>query len=198
VIRCYITDRHTLRPGETLEQAIARNLIAGVDLIQIREKDLSGRELFQLVRAALALPNPHGTRVVVNTRADVALAAGAAGVHLPAGSAMPKLPGSEAEASRGLKPALRGGFLMGVSCHTVDEVRAAEAEGAGYVVFGPIFRPISKGSGLGARGLGQLAEAARAVGIPVLALGGVTSETAAACAAAGAAGVAGISLFQNC
>jgi thiamine-phosphate pyrophosphorylase len=86
---------------------------------------------------------------------------------------------------------------LGVSCHSVEHVRAAEAEGADYVVFGPVFEPISKTAGLEPRGLQELERTARAVKIPVLALGGVTKSNLAACFAAGAAGVAGISLFQS-
>jgi len=163
---------------------VARNLAAGVEWIQIREKELSARALFELVTAAMKLPNPHGSKIIVNTRADVAIAAGAAGVHLPSGS-----------------PAARfwrqPGFLIGVSCHTLEEVRQAQAEGADYAVFGPVFTPLSKSSVLEPRGVEGLTQAAAAVQIPVLALGGVTSENTAACIAAGAAGVAGISLFQK-
>jgi thiamine-phosphate pyrophosphorylase len=187
MIRCYITDRSSLGGEERLDDAIARNIIAGVDWIQIREKDLSARELLDLVRCALALPNTTGTKILVNTRVDVALAAGAAGVHLPAGSIPPR-------AWRAITPP---GFLIGVSCHTVEEVRAAEADDADYAVFGPVFAPLSKGSDLPPRGLDALGEAARAVKIPVLALGGVTRDRIVACMAAGAAGVAGISLFQG-
>lgn len=85
---------------------------------------------------------------------------------------------------------------MGVSCHSLEEVRTAEEEGADYVVFGPVFPPLSKPSLLPAVGLEGLARAAAAVKIPVLALGGVTRANANACLGAGAAGVAGISLFQ--
>ena len=167
--------------------AIARNLAAGVTWIQIREKDLSARELFELVEAALKLPNPHDSKIIVNTRADVALAAGAAGaggVHLPSGS----------------PPARfwrRPGFLVGVSCHSVEDVRQAEAEGADYALFGPVFPPLSKSAALEPRGREGLANAAAAVRIPVLALGGVTRENSAACVSAGSAGVAGISMFQD-
>jgi thiamine-phosphate pyrophosphorylase len=187
VIRCYITDRRSLASG-TLLDSIARNLAAGVEWIQIREKDLSARALFELVEAAGKLPNPHGspygTRFIVNTRADVALAAGAAGVHLPSGS----------PAARVWR---RPGFLIGASCHSIEEVQAAENEGADYVLFGPVFPPLSK-SGLDPKGLYTLARAAGAVRIPVLALGGVTRENTAACVSAGAAGVAAISMFQSC
>lgn len=142
------------------------------------------------MEAAIKLPNPHASKIFVNTRADVALAAGAAavagaaGVHLPSGSPPARLWS-------------RPGFLVGVSCHSVDDVRQAEAEGANYAVFGPVFQPLSKSSGLEPRGLEGLARAAKAVRIPVLALGGVTRENTAACVAAGAAGVAGISMFQD-
>lgn len=189
MIRCYITDQRTLASGSLLD-AIGRNLAAGVTWIQIREKDLSARALFELVEAALQLPNPHGSKILVNTRADVALAtgvAGAAGVHLPSGS----------PAARTWRAIVPTGFLIGVSCHSVDDVRNAEAEGADYVVFGPVFPPRSKTARVEPRGLEGLARAAAAVKIPVLALGGVTRENSAACVSAGAAGIAGISLFQE-
>ncbi len=186
MIRCYITDSKTL-VAESLLDAIARNLAAGVTWIQIREKDLSARALFELVEAAGKLPNPHNSKFIVNTRVDVALAAGdagAAGVHLPSGS----------PAARVWR---RPGFLIGVSCHSADDVRNAEAEGADYAVFGPVFAPLSKATSLEPRGVEGLSRAAKAVRIPVLALGGVTRENSAACISAGAAGVAGISIFQE-
>lgn len=186
MLECYITDRRSLRGFEELLACIARNLRAGPDWIQVREKDLSARELFELVRRALELPNPRGVRILVNGRMDVAIAAGAAGVHLPAGSIAPSR-------LRSLAPA---GFLIGVSCHDVAEVRRTEAEGADYVVFGPVFAPLSKSTDLPPRGVDGLKEAAGAVNIPVLALGGITRENAAECGAAGAAGIAGISMYQ--
>ena len=89
------------------------------------------------------------------------------------------------------------GFLIGVSCHTVDEVQAAAHEDADYVLFGPIFPPLSKASNQPALGLNELSRAAESVRIPVLALGGITRENAAACIEAGAVGIAGISLYQK-
>ncbi len=186
-MQCYITDRRTLPVHTKLIDNIARNLAAGVEWIQIREKDLSARELFDLTALALGLPNPHQAKILVNTRVDVALAAGANGAHLPGGSPAPRR-------WRACSPK---GFLMGVSCHTLDEVRAGEQEGADYVVFGPVFAPRSKVTDLEPRGLNRLAEAARAVRIPVLALGGITRENAPDCMRAGAAGVAAISLYQS-
>jgi thiamine-phosphate pyrophosphorylase len=178
LITCAITHRL---------DSIAHNL-SRADWIQIRAKDLPARDLLTLVEAALRLPNPRSTKIIVNSRIDVALAAGAAGAHLPSAS-------PPAERWRKIVPP---GFLIGVSCHMIDEVRAAEAEGAGYVLFGPVFDPLSKTSPLPARGLTELARAAAAVKIPVLALGGITKDNTESCLAAGAAGVAGISLFESC
>jgi thiamine-phosphate pyrophosphorylase len=195
VIHCYITDRQST---PSLLDSIARFLsepswggdvterLSGRDSkwIQIREKDLSARELLDLVRRAVALAGAH--KIIINGRMDIALAAGAAGVHLPAGSIT-------VDRWRAIAPP---GFLIGVSCHTIDEVREAEATGADYALFGPVFAPLSKMSDLGPRGIDRLHEAARAVRIPVLALGGITKENAQKCLDAGAAGVAGISMFQ--
>jgi thiamine-phosphate pyrophosphorylase len=187
MLRCYITDRRTLPNGRTSLDFISSNLQAGADWIQIREKDLSARELYDLVRAAIALPNPRRVPILVNSRVDVALAAGAAGVHLPSNSPAP----------RSWRPLVPKGFLIGVSCHTKEEVQTADEQGADYVVFGPVFAPLSKGSDLAPRGLDRLAEAVALTNLPVLALGGVTNENAALCVAAGAKGIAGISLFQS-
>jgi len=162
-------------------------LSGGVDWVQIRDKELSARELIELVRTVMTLPNPHGAKILVNTRVDVALAAGAAGVHLPAESIAPS-------DWRQITPP---GFLIGVSCHTMEEVARAEKEEADYVFFGPVFSPRSKTSDLAPRGLEELRRVSRAVKIPVLALGGITNENAADCVEAGAAGVAGISLFEK-
>lgn len=187
MLECYITDRRSLPGHEDLLGCIARNLREGPDWIQIREKDLSARELFELVRCALGFPNPRGVKILVNGRMDVAISAGAAGAHLPAGSIAPSR-------LRAIAPAR---FLIGVSCPDVAEVRRAEDEGADYVVFGPVFAPLSKSTNLPPRGLEGLKEAVGAVHIPVLALGGITRENAAQCVAVGAAGIAGISLYQS-
>jgi thiamine-phosphate pyrophosphorylase len=176
----------TLPAGATLLQSIAKNLAAGPDWIQVRAKDLPARELFELLRDVLALPNPRGVKILVNSRVDVALAVGAAGAHLPAGSPAPS----------SLRAVAPEPFLFGVSSHSIDEVRRAEQEGANYAVFGPVFQPLSKPPVVAPLGLEELAHAAAAVKIPVLALGGITAQNAEDCVAAGAAGVAGVSLYQ--
>ena len=178
-----ITDRRQ-QEGDLLEH-LGRLLQAGPNLLQIREKDLPARELFQLTEAVLKLPNRSGTRILVNSRVDVALAAGAHGVHLPAGAVSPS-------SVRSVTPK---GFLIGASCHSGDEVR--QAEGADFTVFGPVFETASKRRYGPPQGLEALEEACRRANIPVLALGGVQLENASQCLGRGAAGIAGISLFQR-
>jgi thiamine-phosphate pyrophosphorylase len=158
----------------------ARAALDGVDMIQIRAKELSCRRLSELVRSVVGLQGP---KILVNTRTDIALACGAHGVHLPAGSIAPVR-------IRELVPV---GFLIGVSCHTIAELQAAQNEGADFAVFGPIFPSVTKsGNPIGIEALRQ---AAATVHLPIYALGGVTSENAPLCIQAGAAGIAGISLF---
>ncbi|MDP9267352.1 MAG: thiamine phosphate synthase [Acidobacteriota bacterium] len=226
----YITDRRQFPgpPGEQRRALLAKlgeAARAGVDYIQLREKDLSARELEQLAReavSALARARPARmpptrmsegqrptTRLLVNSRADIALAVGADGVHLPAGD----LPASEvhalwAAATRNSKLETRN-CLVAVSCHTGEEVAAAESHGADFAVFGPVFEKAGgpKSAGLAAlraacaRGAHTSTvakpEAGYATPMPVLALGGVTLANAQDCLRAGAAGVAGIRLFQE-
>ena len=180
-----ITDRRSFN-GDFLE-TVKRQLHVGVEYLQIREKDLSSRELLELTRAIVSLPNPANTKVLVNGRIDIALAAGASGVHLPSGSFGPKEVRSVAPTS----------LVVGVSTHSLEEVTAAERDGADFAVFGPIFETPSKASLGSSQGLEALAAVCRKVtSMPVLALGGITASNAALCVERGAAGVAGISLFR--
>jgi thiamine-phosphate pyrophosphorylase len=183
---CYITDRHVLEPRK-LRSRIAETASAGVDLIQLREKDLATRELVELAHDALHATRNTTTRLVVNDRLDIALAAGAAGVHL----------GRESLRAGDVRRIVPADFLVGVSCHSPDEAREAESSGADYILLGPIFPTPSKLHYGPPLGVEKLREAARQVKIPVLALGGITVERALECRAAGAAGIAAIRLFQE-
>lgn len=184
---CYITDRHALQ-SKPLVPLILEAIRAGVGLVQVREKDLATEELVALVRAAVDAARGTASRVVVNDRLDVALALGAAGVHLGTRS----LP---ANVAREQAPE---GFLVGVSCHSLEEALAAESARADYIVLGPIFETPSKLAFGPPLGLGTLKDVAGRVRIPLLALGGIRVERVKACLEAGATGVAGISVFQNC
>jgi thiamine-phosphate pyrophosphorylase len=182
----YITDRKALG-GRKLVSVVAAAARGGVDGVQIREKDLPTGELVALVREALDAIRGAQTRLIVNDRLDVAMALDASGVHLGTAS----LPVREA---RRVAPA---GFLIGASCHSVEEVMTAEAAGANYVLLGPIYSTPSKVQYGPPLGVEKLREAVACVGIPVLALGGITVERARECRAAGAAGIAAIRLFQE-
>ena len=175
----------------SLRESIARAVAAGVDWIQIREKDLEGRALAELVRFAVAEAGATGARVLVNERLDIAIAAGAGGVHLGE-DAMP------IETVIGWqKSAGPGDFLVGVSCHSLASARAAASGGADYVIFGPVFATPSKAAFGAPQGIERLREVSAAVEIPVIAIGGVNAENARECVAAGAAGIAAIRLFQD-
>jgi thiamine-phosphate pyrophosphorylase len=205
----YITDRMQF-PGD--EAARRSSLLAkvrecarsGVDYVQLREKDLSARELEKLARAVVAQIREVGgkARLLINSRMDIAIACGADGVHLRSGDEDPN-PG---DARAILATAGAPKPIIAASCHSEIEVEMAESHGADFVVFGPIFEK----SGTAGAGLQELrrvcanvsigdekTEAVARARLPVLALGGVTLENAAECLNAGAAGVAGIRLFQQ-
>ena len=196
-VLCYVTDRHLLGPDEdvrlaALSAAIRRAIAAGVDWIQIREKDLSGRRLSELVKDAVAAATGTSTRIIVNDRLDIALGLGAAGVHLGEESA----PVAEVIRWRSSDPAHRS-FLVGASCHSLAAAQQAERDGADYIFFGPIFDTPGKRKFGPPQGLDRLSEVCRTVRIPVLAIGGITLENSASCLRSGAAGLAAIRLFQE-
>jgi len=175
-------------------EKIRAGVQAGVDLIQIREKDLPAGELLALARQAVSIVRSSAGKalVIVNDRLDVALAAGAAGVHL----------GGESAPAREVVRWCRAGnapasFRIGVSCHNVQETHEAESAGADYVLFGPIYDTPSKRSYGAPQGVAGLKEVCGAVRIPVIAIGGVNGENAPECIRAGAAGIAAIRMFQE-
>jgi thiamine-phosphate pyrophosphorylase len=195
-VLCYVTDRRSLAE----DPAAAKNILlekieqfaeAGVDWIQLREKDLPARELAELAAEALRRTKGHAA-LIINDRLDVACACKSAGVHLGERS----LPVKEARRFASLR--FTGAeFLVGVSVHSLEAAQAAERHGADYVIFGPVFATPSKES-LGApQGLAKLREVCEQIAIPVLAIGGITVENAQQCLAAGASGIAAIRLFQD-
>jgi len=208
MLLCYITDRHSFPGGEKQQRRqlllrIAAAASAGVDYIQLREKDLAIAELELLTRNAVAAvrSNSACTRLLINGRTDVALACDADGVHLPAN----ELTASEVRAIW-MRVAARPP-IIGVSAHSIDQVRYAEAHGADFALLAPIFeKPNTDIRGLGPALLSVACrgaqppdntESAPTGSFPVLALGGVDLSNALACLRAGASGVAGIRLFQE-
>ena len=203
-ILCYVTDRRSLPLStsadadrlllDTVEHAAA----AGVDWVQLREKDYSGQEWEKLLRESVRRVAARGaaTRIFVNDRLDVALACGAGGIHLSE-NGIPV-----AEACVAVEEFFSGhsrprDFLVGASCHSLGAVVGAARAGADYIYFSPIFKTPSKANYGPPQGLERLSAVCKAVPVPVLAIGGITVGNAASCFAAGAAGVAAIRLFQE-
>jgi len=205
-IFCYVTDRKRLAAAdndqkEALLEHVVTAAAAGVDWIQLREKDLSAKELSSVAREAVARTkqinerNRQASRIVVNERLDVAYSERASGVHLGEHS----LPVADVCKWLDAKADLTEGdkFLVGVSCHSVQAAASAASGGADYIIFGPVFATPSKAPFGAPQGLQRLAEVCGSVSIPVLAIGGITLENASDCFAAGAGGIAAIGLFQE-
>lgn len=167
---------------------VAAAVSARIPLIQIREKNLSARALYELALRAAALTRGSATRLLLNDRADIARAAGADGVHLTTRSLAPDV----------VRRTVGEDFLIGVSTHSLEEARAARDGGADFAVFGPIFETDSKRAYGPPLGLARLSEAASTLApFPILALGGITTENAAEALKTGARGVAAIGLFKD-
>ena len=196
----YITARRQLDSGsgsggaagaeEALRRKVQDAFAAGVDYVQLREKDLPGKRLAGLVEDLQALPERFRARrplrLLVNDRLDIAIACGADGVHLPSDS----LPLAAVKSRAG------SDWIVGISCHSDEEVAEAGRNGASYVLFGPVFETPSKPDGK-PLGVPLLRQVCRRSLAPVFALGGVTRNNAESCIRAGAVGVAGIRLFQE-
>ncbi|HVJ08663.1 MAG TPA: thiamine phosphate synthase [Acidisarcina sp.] len=210
-----ITDTMSLSPdantaGDALVALASQWAAGGVEVIQIREPQLSSgaleilaRRIIAAVREAQAGVNPDSpTKILINRRTDVALAAGADGVHLPGTGAL-----TPAELRRLYDGCTRKPPIVSVACHSVGDVERARDAGATMALFAPVFGKVlrpdpghsaSSTGFLPGVGLAALQAACRAAGtMPVFALGGVTRQNAAACIEAGAAGVAGIRIFQS-
>ena len=177
--RYYITDRKAVGGFRPLLEIIRDQMHLGANFIQIREKDLSARELFEFTLAVIEvraneMRKPYGTKILINSRADVAAATRADGVHLPSRAPQQTLPA----------------LITARSCHTLAEVESSTAD---IITFGPVFETPGKGA---AQGIDALRRACQ-TGKPIFALGGVNWDNAAECMKAGAKGIAGIRLFQE-
>jgi thiamine-phosphate pyrophosphorylase len=201
LIRYYITDRKLLGATESARNAALlaaiRRAASQVDWISLREKDLSAKDLERLARQVLGIlrEGASSPKLLIHSRSDIALAVGADGVHLASGpDAM--LP-SEVRAL--WMKSSRDVPLIGASCHTQAEVAMAEAHGADFAVFGPVFEKSGMKNVGGLARLREVCERENAARLPmpILALGGVTAENSHMCLNAGVSGIAGIRLFQS-
>jgi len=183
---CLVTDRAQTR-GRDLLDVVGACLRAGLPAVQLREKDLSALELARLARALRALTARHGARLVVNDRADVALAVGADGVQRTSTS----LPVAD------IRAVVDKRLAVGASVHSLDEAVAAAGEGADWIVFGPVYDTPSKRAWGPPQGLAALRDVARAVSVPVIAIGGITPARVGEVREAGARGVAVISAILS-
>ena len=203
-ILCYVTNRQALSKGDepyarkAVLDKIQEATAAGVNWVQIREKDLSAKECAALTTAAVTrTARPFASkqatiRILVNDRLDVALSQAAGGVHIGENS-LPVEKARELVNSR----IPSQDFLIGVSCHSAEAATAAAKGGANYIFFGPVFATPSKAAYGAPQGLARLAEVCRVVPLPVIAIGGITLDNAAPCLTAGASGIAAIRLFQE-
>jgi thiamine-phosphate pyrophosphorylase len=182
----YITDSRQLK-GPSILRCVRRALDWGADFVQIREKELSERGLYELTCRVVSLARDTKCRVLVNGRADVALAAGADGVHLP----------STGLRISDIRSWIPKDFLVGVSVHSLREIRDAEAQKADYILIGHVFPTKSKEGYGPSLGLDFLSKACKSTSVPIFGLGGMNPERIDPVIKAGAVGVAGISLFQN-
>lgn len=206
-ILCYVTDVASLSaaPADAASEAeYAARLVeracvaaeAGVNWIQVRDKNLNARMLHVSIAGIRLIASRVGARVIVNDRLDVAMAAQAGGVHLGRESLPVKEVASWRAKEKHSRPLLQD-FLIGASCHSIEEVSSAARDGADYVIFGPVFETPSKARFGPPVGVAALREACELVRVPVLAIGGIDATNAHECFRAGAAGIAAIRLFQE-
>ena len=203
-IVCYVTDSQSLgltEPRSDILAKIEAAVGAGVDWVQIREKGMPARQLLAIASAAVGMTNRkpappaeadrHGALILVNDRLDIALAGDAAGIHLGRES----LPARDVIGWR--RREMVTDLMVGLSCHTIDELLQAEGVGVDYAFFGPVFDSPAKRPFGPPLGIAKLAAGCRATRLRVIAIGGVTPENSAECLHAGAAGIAAIRMFQQ-
>jgi len=178
--RLYVVTDRQQTAGRPLEAVVAAAARGGAGMIQLREKDLTARELYDLGARLQSLLMPHGIPLLINDRLDVAQALDAAGVHLAGHSLSP------AQARRQLGP----DKLLGVSTHSLEEARQAMREGVDFIVFGPVYDTPSKRQYGSPQGLQRLAEVVAHVTCPVIAIGGIDTDNLPQVLQTGAHGVA--------
>ncbi len=175
-------------PFQEILHQVSAAVAAGIPLIQLREKNLTARVLFELTERVMAIVRGTATKVLVNDRADIAAGAGAEGVHLTVRSLEVNV----------VRKTFGPDLLIGVSTHSDIEARLARDAGADFVVFGPVFPTRSKKDYGPPLGIGKLSEVVHELApFPVLAIGGVSKDNAGECLRAGASGVAAITLFTE-
>ena len=178
--RLYVVSDRQQTAGRPLDEVMAAAARGGLGAVQLREKDLSARDLHDLGVSLQETLVPHRVPLLINDRIDVALALDAAGVHL-AGHSLP---------TRSARRVLGPDKLLGVSIHSLDAARQAAEEGADFVVFGPVFATPSKLAYGPPQGLPRLAEVVRDVPVPVIGIGGITPANVPQVMQTGAHGVA--------
>ena len=184
---CYaITDRKALH-NKNVTAFVQKAIVAGIDYLQIREKDLNDKELYALVKECVSLAKDSKTKILVNDRLDIAIAAGADGVHLGGHSVTTEVVKSHAPEN----------FIIGVSTHDRAEASKAESGGADFIAYGPVFTTPSKAGYGPPKGIANLESIIGMMNIPVFPLGGINENNLEALFALPIGGIASISLFQN-
>jgi thiamine-phosphate pyrophosphorylase len=178
-----ITDRNIVAPGSSLVTAVRKALKGGVRAVQLREKDMDTRSLLRMAYKMREVTDVYSAKLLINDRADIALAVGADGVHLT----------RESIPAEALRQVVRKGFFIGVSTHSVKEAKEAERAGADFITFGPVYRTRSKLKYGEPMGTEMLRTVCRETDIPVFALGGVKEKNIDEVRKAGAHGVSMIS-----
>ena len=180
-----ITDRKVAK--KPLPEAVRLALEGGVRAVQLREKDLPIRELLALARELRSITRGFGAKLFINDRVDVAVAVDADGVHL----------GTQSMPPEGARKVVGRGMLIGVSTHSLDEAKAAEAGGADFITYGPIFETPSKANHGSPVGIDAIKYIKSGVGIPIYALGGIKSGVIGQILASGAYGISMISAILD-